>query len=371
MSRGWIVSVEVLDDVAAVGPDGETIAEQDKSTYDGNPVSDRALELWKTLSNWVDSVASGSLDVTKTEFVLYISIQKSGTIVNNLDAAKTIEDAKKAILEAKQELWGLGPTYTKKAEVADTIRPFVDNFLNADVEITSKIILNFNLIFGIGDSESELLLMMGTYTTVPPDIALVVLAGGAGWVHLQVMKKLDARTPATINVDAFKDHLHHLARKHDVSTILRTYAPDLPQSIIGEHLQVKPYIRQLELIDCDDGYKLNAISNYFKASYDRTEWTDRGEMDEETIEDFEQELIYHWSNIRLQSYSITGSPIVVGRWIYGKCGQFRSDLGGLRPPPHFIPGSFHMLSNEMMVGWHPDYKNSMIVQECEVPDGNS
>jgi len=45
------VSVEVFDDVATSRQTGQVL-EQDKSGLAHNPVSDRSIDLWKTLHNW-------------------------------------------------------------------------------------------------------------------------------------------------------------------------------------------------------------------------------------------------------------------------------------------------------------------------------
>ena len=57
-SRG---SLEVLDDVAIEDAHGVTTAVQSKSALTGNPLSDNSAVFWKTLANWADALATGSL----------------------------------------------------------------------------------------------------------------------------------------------------------------------------------------------------------------------------------------------------------------------------------------------------------------------
>jgi len=75
---GTVVSMELLDDVAVQKLDGSTLACQAKGGWDGNPVTDRSPELWKTFANWARSVRSGELDVTRTTFELYVNRKKTG-----------------------------------------------------------------------------------------------------------------------------------------------------------------------------------------------------------------------------------------------------------------------------------------------------
>lgn len=63
------VWLEVFDDVVVDQADGTRVSEQDKSYTSSNPLSDRAVSLWKTLRNWVDAANSGDIKVGITRFV--------------------------------------------------------------------------------------------------------------------------------------------------------------------------------------------------------------------------------------------------------------------------------------------------------------
>src|SRR5271157_5971626 len=77
---GDIVCLEVFEDVGVEKADGSRIAEQNKSNLTHNPLADRAIDLWKTLRNWVDAVETGDLDPERTAFILYASSPASGVI---------------------------------------------------------------------------------------------------------------------------------------------------------------------------------------------------------------------------------------------------------------------------------------------------
>src|SRR5207237_8911279 len=59
---GTTISFEVLDDVSAAPAAGGLVAEQTKSAITHNPLGERAVDFWKTMSNWVDTVRGGRLD---------------------------------------------------------------------------------------------------------------------------------------------------------------------------------------------------------------------------------------------------------------------------------------------------------------------
>jgi hypothetical protein len=45
-----------------------------------------------------------------------------------------------------------------------------------------------------------------------------------------------------------------------------------------------------------------------------------------------------------------------GRLLYSECSLVQSPLEGRSVPPHFTPGCYHALADQLAVGWHPDFK---------------
>ncbi len=44
-----------------------------------------------------------------------------------------------------------------------------------------------------------------------------------------------------------------------------------------------------------------------------------------------------------------------GQLIYSGCMQHRTQVQGMVPPEHFVPGCFHRLADALEIGWHPNY----------------
>ena len=64
-------------------PDGSRDAIQLKSALSNrNPVSNKAIDLWKTMYNWMLSAETGELDPENTKYILFINVNKKGTIVD-------------------------------------------------------------------------------------------------------------------------------------------------------------------------------------------------------------------------------------------------------------------------------------------------
>src|SRR5260221_886122 len=98
---GTACSLEVLDDVAASSSDGKKHLVQSKSALGDNPVSDRALSLWKSLYNWVQLIDKEIVTPQKTAFELYISREVHGEIVDSFHNAHSRNAALSALASAR------------------------------------------------------------------------------------------------------------------------------------------------------------------------------------------------------------------------------------------------------------------------------
>lgn len=119
------------------------------------------------------------------------------------------------------------------------------------------------------------------------------------------------------------------------------------------------YVRQLEIINCDDDDKMRAVTDFLRASFDRTQWGIKGWVNDSSFEEFEQGLTRTWKNLKRQTeIELSGrTSIERGMSLYTKCSLHRANLEGLEVPDHFTPGSFHALADKEDVWWHPDYLN--------------
>jgi hypothetical protein len=103
--NGSICSLEVLDDIAEQTVDGTTKLGQAKSALTANPVSDRAIPLWKTLHNWLEIVKRGLIDPIQTVFELYVSRQVDGELISAFDKSRSKEEASLAMCKAREYLY--------------------------------------------------------------------------------------------------------------------------------------------------------------------------------------------------------------------------------------------------------------------------
>lgn len=349
--KDTVLSLEVFDDVG-IEKDDEKKAVQVKSAQAHNPLSNRALDLWKTLSNWIDAVNSGELDTDNTVFEIYCSKRKECDISKKFADTKTEKEAKEAYDYARSVLFEAGE------EIAEGIEPYVNNFFNADRSMVQRLLCRFNIDFSGKSPQEDLrdhIYRMPVDEKLVPDIC----DWAAGWVKNRIDRKLEKSEISKVSREEFHNDFKAYVSRICFNNILNSFTKackDAQQ--IERELSFRTYIKQLDIIDCSDDDKLNAVTDFLQASADRTFWGDKGLVHELSFEEFEEELKRVWLNVKreilIEKKTLTDEE--KGQLIYGKCSMHKTQLQNMSVPVHFVPGSFHALSDEKVIGWHPDYE---------------
>jgi hypothetical protein len=357
---GDVVSLEVLDDVAITSDNGKQIVEQDKWAPDDNPASNRAIGLWKTLSNWVAAVETGRLIPESTFFELFVSHRASGSIVNAFSKASNSTEATEAYEAARLVLWGSAPTFDKKGKLADGIEEYVNHFFSADPKIVKTIIQRFSLVVGTGTAIADIEKSFGTKFVSNFNVAKVATYAH-GWLKSKIDELHEQGLPAQVSQEEFHLELMTFVRKVDRHEILTRFAASPTTEEIDADLATRVYVRQLDLIESDYDDRIAAVRNYLTASADRTTWSELGLVNENSFDEFETSLKHAWKNHkRASDIELMGrDDISRGKHLYSKCCLHTAKLEGNDSPEYFTSGSFHALSDELEIGWHPNFNEEL------------
>lgn len=356
---GTTCALEVLDDVEASTPDGRKHLVQSKSALGANPVSDRAISLWKSIYNWLQLIERNLVDPQQTTFELYVSREVAGEIVGAFHSAQTPEQAKSALASARKKLWGDKPKFPLRDSLTEDLAKYVNAVFSGDEESVLPLIVNMRLRCGSGSPQSDLLALLAKHPISPAKIPKVA-DQLQGWVKRQVDSRLEQSLPAVIGQTDF--HREYLAyvRSADRDTILKSFAPR-PTDAQKLAKMSAVFVRQLELIDAEFDEKLEAVSDYLRACWDRVFWSTEGDVHEDSFQLLDDDLCRIWKNIRREKLTEnTKSPEPTkGKLVYAGCMQHRTQVQAMTPPPHFVPGCFHRLADALEVGWHPDYRKAL------------
>ncbi len=355
---GDVVCLEFFGDVATEHSDGTITTEEDKSSISGNPVTDRSINLWKTFYNWIQSVEQGHLDPSKTTFRIYVPYGSyTGDFIERLHNANTTELARETIEYIKHQLWGNEPDYNLKTKVSDSISKYIDCFFDQQ-EIVANIIPNFEHerggFAGYEDIDKRLV-----DSLVPEEHIETYRRQILGWIKECIDKLISSGNVARISRDEYVKEGKLFLRKLDRQGILNSVASRPSDKQIINQIDLSPnYIRQLDFIKQEFDEKLNAVCDFMMAEDDRYYWIEKGLIHNKSAQEFETNLTRTWNNItgEVKATYVNLEPERQGAAVYFKCKQHKAKIEQSELPAHFVPGTFHLLADRAMVGWHPDWE---------------
>jgi hypothetical protein len=354
--EGSACSLEVLDDIDVESNTGERHLVQSKSSLGANPVSDRAISLWKTLFNWMQLVQRGFVRSDNAIFELYVSRPVNGPVITAFSEAITVEKARAAIDLAKQTLWGLPPDFPMKAKLAGKIGKYANQVLEADEDIVLPIIVKMRLECGSGSPQADLEAIIRSHPVSQAKVRMIA-DHICGWVKTRIDERLEQSLPGVIARDDSHTAYTSFCRGVDRDAILRSLARHPTNEEALERLP-DIFVQQLDLIDLPFEEKLGAISDFLRACWDRAKWAKAGDVDETSFDELDHALARKWQNhSRANKIEYADKPEADrGKLLYTECMLHNAMVQGMTPPAHFVPGCFHRLADEQHVGWHPEFR---------------
>ncbi|WP_440960233.1 ABC-three component system protein [Paenibacillus nitricinens] len=345
-----VVCVEVLGDVATLKSDGELLAEEDKSSIVGNPLTDKSTDLWKTFSNWIEAIKDGFIDVEKTKFLLYTNRSGREGIVNKFSSAEYRSDIQSALEYTKKKLGDIKSDHD--------IWTYYDFVVNRNEALLFKIIQRFELQIGNGAGYEEVRIEIQR-KHVPEGQIEFLMENLSGWVQKVITEKIVAHKCATISWEEFDRQFKVIfdrSRCRELIDFTMHYSKE--HDNVQKHVKNRPiYLRQLESIELDENEILDAISDYLRADINFEKWIANEIIDDEIALDFEDRLTKFWGNQR-KRIEITEKKLgdfERGQLLLVDCKSRAETIRDMTPPPSTIPGAYHALADDSILGWHPNW----------------
>ncbi len=359
----FVVSAEMLDDVAVEQADGTVIAEQLKSVLSsGNPVTDRSPVFWKTFYNWFNYVKEGKLSITTTKFKMIVISNKHspiGAIAKSFARASTQDEAQLALAKAKTVLWGV--LEENKDKIPATYSSYLDIlFAPTNERSVLEIITRFQLEVYSEDYEQKLKAKFDRQL-MPEEFSDNLFTYMLGWVYNRICKLIRNGETACISSKEYRKEINAQIRMYDQGRLIPPLSVDATDKEISEEVSNKDvYIRQLEFINMDLDDKLEAASDYLRTKSEESIRAERGLITSASVGEYENRLAKIWKS---KTFRIgIGSNITdeeKGRLLYGEMieNATEQEFGF---PSFYGSGKLHALANEPKeaprIGWHPKYK---------------
>lgn len=352
---GDSVNVEVLDDVALVSEGGSTGLIQAKAGTGANPISDGALELWKSIRNWIDQINAKEIDAKSSTFTLYVGASHKGKLCELMSVAQTPSEVKEVLKRIEAKFFtpttrkfrkGLGKEVREQLEVVLDVR----NRAHL-VQIVSR----FTYRHGTGNSYADLRSKFAKMA-IQESLIELVMERMAGWTKQRIDEAIEAGQSPVITVVDFRKELASFHAKLIHQPYLQRFTEEM---VVVDHIQHagRMYYRQLNLIEADDTELMEAVGNYLSARAHAIRYVREGIINETSFEEYATELRALWVLLKKkwELQGTTNGDVHFGKSLLNDCSLQKTKLEGGDAPMFFMCGCFHELSDQLEIGWHPKF----------------
>lgn len=352
-NSGDIVCIEYFGDVMHDKLDGTRTTIEMKSSVQSNPITDKSKDLWKTFSNWVDAVKDSSLTLDKTHFVLYSNRKGQRGIVNEFSDANSEQTARLAITGAKNRLADIDSQHEAWKYYQNAV---IDN-----EGILIQIIVRFSLQVDNNDG-SELVIRELKRMHFTDNQVDYLVKQMYGWVQRVAINKIYNKQACIISWDGFHSEFLTMLERIRCLELIDYTRDTLDSEQIENTIKRQPkYIRQLLDISCNPSELIVAVSDYMKAHANRTKWIENGIIDIDAAKEFQEKLHRYWEN-RKKGVKL-GYPHLSeeekGQMLLSECMARSEMIRNQTPPSSTVPGTYHELADEPVLGWHPNWDENI------------
>lgn len=351
ISTNGSVCIEVMGDVASFDSNGDTIAEEDKSSINSNPLTNKSKDLWKTFHNWINAIMNNEINIKKTNFILYCNQKGRKALVDNFNDFNTLSSAEELKKVIKEKL--------KDINSKHEIWTYYDNVINKNYDLFIEILKKFELQISEDSCYEEIYDALDD-KMVPDGMKDYLIKILSGWLQFRIIDMIERKEKAIIHFSEFKKEFLSTFNKVRTESLIDWAIEPLTENEIAEHINNRPnYIQHLDAIDISNDKIIESISDYIKADINRNKWIETDVLDEEAAFDFENKLKSYHQNKKDQIQIINSQleDEKKGQLLFIDCKSRQETINNLSPPDRTIPGTYHALTNRNEVGWHPNWKN--------------
>jgi hypothetical protein len=363
------LSVERLDDVALESNGTASELVQTKHHLVPASLTDAGSDLWKTLRIWSTALAKGEIQTDKVTLTLVTTGQAGdGSIASKLrprefggrevEAAlsglRNVTDTSRSKENQKAYEAFLTLTDAQQRSLLNCIR-IIDNSPNI-LDVRARI-------------RGEL------RTTTRPQFLEPLAERLEGWWGKVVDEHLYHDPVKTISYRELLDKINEVQEHfhHDNLPIDFPDPVDLTEMEFEESERL--FIEQLRLIVIGPNRVKMALSDYYRASQQRSRWVREMLLLRRDLETYENMLIDNWMRKFEIAREDCGSPAAeeiiqtTGRALYNWIEERNYPIRPRCTEQYITRGSYHILANQLRVGWHLDFFSRLnhLLAGAEVP----
>lgn len=347
------ISIEKFDDVAFESHGEPTDLIQTKHHIDkAGDLSDASIDLWKSIAVWLTVLAEDIEAPFRMKFILLTTAKapdkSAASVLRMRDRDEQAAD-KLLMTTAKT-------TKNKKIEKACSTYASLPEQVRLNL-LRSTTILDGspNIIDVREDIAREL------RHSAPRDRLDQLVDRLEGWWFGTVIRAISSAEPKGIPVMAIEQRIDELREEFKRDALPVDYGAIVPSDTVVAELDKRPFVQQLRQIEIGGKRIEYAIRDYYRASEQRSRWAREDLLIDGELEHYERDLVEAWEprHASIVEEAKSASPedkVALGQTIF-KWAEQDANFPLRTVRERFLThGSYHILANRYVVGWHPDFK---------------
>lgn len=356
------ISIEKFDDVAfdENGTPRELIQLKHHVNNSGS-LSDYSVDLWRTLKVWIDMIAADGSLIYNSDFLL-------------ITTSSAPPESASAMLSRKGR--DVEKAYERLKHVADTStnvtnKPFYTAFNNMG-EMQAKRLLGHIIVLSnaanILDSEKKIRKQI-RYCCEPRHEEFI-FERLEGWWFRQAVNALCSDNPVYFTQRQIRNLITAIRREYDDDNLPIDENILLLDNILEEDLPAnqKIFLEQLRLLNLRSSHLNNALKDYYRAYEQRTRWVRNDLLYMNDLIAYERRLKDAWQDAydwMVDELEESGEEIEEiqkikkGKKLYKSLMNKDIRIRQRCQEPFVMKGSYHMLANELKIGWHVDFEERL------------
>jgi hypothetical protein len=374
---GSQVGIETDDDIAIKALNEEIIVrEQDKHSISANvPFGNLSRDLWNTLSIWCRAVMANEVNPSICKFHLVTNKILPDGLAKRLGSATNEQESMVCVKELRQTVH----------ELPESVVSYADDVLLLDEKLLCSLINNLVVCDGSMSSHGdELKEQVRSLLLVPSELPFDdIFINLLGWIHSCALNCWRNKKPAWLKREAFIVYYHRLLERYKVRPFIETAKSLIAVSLDERHRHMNDdFVKQMYLLSIEenDNLLMEAIDDYLCCMSERTRFSVEGNLTKQDFDVFEEILTERWKlihsskqqafRIKKRNYDdVQSLGEMLGLDVLTETLDHRELLAGQQTEQFYLTrGSYHHLANQLVVGWHPDFKR--IFESRKLRDDN-
>lgn len=346
------VSIERFDDVAFETDEDPYQLIQTKHHTSPGDVTDFSVDLWKTLAIWVSRVSSSPTQAGNVRFVLMTTATcaegSALAMLRDNDDARNEAEARERLVKVAQTSKNI---QTEKAREA---------FLKLDPAQQSLLLSNTfvfdnapNIVNVRDEIEAELSVGVPTGQLEPYTDQL------EGWWISRVIASLSQAGASTIGFQSILAKMTEIRDQYRADAL--PLAPSI-EAVTGQPIMeddTRTFVKQMRLVEVPETPAARAVQDYYRAFTQRSVWAREDLLLDDEAARYDSELmdaLARQSDACAEDFDCSDSEgqKKMGRTLFHWSSTHSFPLRN-RHEKWLSAGSYQMLSDRALIGWHPDY----------------